>query len=1208
MMDFQKFPGNDHVYKKLKELFQDERLRPIAFVGAGASAGLYPLWGQLITMLIDFAVQEAGVTPQEAARWKSDTDTTPQRRVTRLQQKLGDALFNRFLMNTFRKSKDGRLYTEVHAALLRLPFRGYVTTNYDSALDCARAKLRATTTTGMPTWQHTEIVADWRNGDIFLAEDCPMLWLHGHWQAPGGIVLNVGSYGEAYTKGIYRSTFRELWLREHMVFCGFGFNDPQFKFMVPEFLYEEKEASALPRHVAILGWEMPGDGAEPDPGAVQEKREDYEAEYKVRILFYPVYKGDHSELGRVLESLLADCGCAVPAPAPVPVCPPPATHAAPASPPAARASTPAAPAAPASPPAASVTRPAVPAARPPAPVWREQWIHAPSNDTKFIGREDEMALLNRWVRDPAVRMVAVCAVGGTGKTALVGHWLQKTDGWRCRDFAGLFAWSFYQNKSTEDFLDRLLLWAHAELGWSTDGHDDACKRTAAARLLREKTLVLVLDGLEVLQDASKDGAEDLSHGNFLDADLRGLLHALGEAETTQSLAVLTSRFTFPDLERHLGTTLHRLDLGGLPEERGAELLYKLKVDGKEQERRRISTLLEGHPLALRIFAQALPEGGRSKPMDFLERVFRVDTLQEDSPLHKKMRNLLRFYEKRLPQEQVRLLSIVSLFRAPVAEATVLRLARALPGAKGAPALPDDAALSRALKMLHGQDILNDEPLDDGERGYACHPILRDHFRSLIVNQGAAAARTAADLLAGPPASEPPQSVKDIEPVLLAIELLLDAGEFKAADDLYVGRLYTSRVFKNLPAPREGAACALGFVRDASRQRACEEKLSPRRLSFYLNDVGLYSMNHGDYQGALESYRQSGALYQAAFDSKSISIVLHNQSELHWYLGEWGQAANAATKALEFAENAAESISIKIAFAFHGAALAACGQVRQAAEFFAQANALEKQHDPDGDELYSLCGVQWSELLMRSGQATLAERRTRANLNICQHGKWNNDIAWCNWLLAACALVQGRIEDAAEPLAEAERILQRAQMVYWLAKVHLTAGELALAQNDAREALHRAAEALDLACPRGMRGVHADALVLRGRARLLEAKKDAPRRALDDAEAALALARECEYLWAERDALRLQAAAHGALAAELDASAPEQAGQERLAADKASARAEALARKLVLTDEDLAQADREAEAWLAAWNRKQEEAKSKAEAKPKATPKAKSAKK
>ncbi len=116
----------------------------------------------------------------------------------------------------------------------------------------------------------------------------------------------------------------------------------------------------------------------------------------------------------------------------------------------------------------------------------------------------------------------------------------------------------------------------------------------------------------------------------------------------------------------------------------------------------------------------------------------------------------------------------------------------------------------------------------------------------------------------------------------------------------------------------------------------------------------------------------------------------------------------------------------------------------------------------------------------------------------------------------------------------------------------------------------------------MRLVHADALVLRGRARLLGAETDSAARAADDAEEALRLARECGYAWAERDALFLQADAHAALAASQDAANPHAARRSRDLARRVRDVAQALAAKLRLTEEDFADAERKAKDWLAKW--------------------------
>ncbi len=171
------------------------------------------------------------------------------------------------------------------------------------------------------------------------------------------------------------------------------------------------------------------------------------------------------------------------------------------------------------------------------------------------------------------------------------------------------------------------------------------------------------------------------------------------------------------------------------------------------------------------------------------------------------------------------------------------------------------------------------------------------------------------------------------------------------------------------------------------------------------------------------------------------------------------------------------------------------------------------------------------------------------------------------------------------------------MLFELARVHVTAGEVALARRDAPAALGRAAEALALAQPRGMRLVHADALVLRGRARLLDASEpgdgtagdgtatDSLSRAMDDAEDALRLARECGYAWAERDAVLLQADTHAALAsAHRDAGNEVTAKRHRAEAGRTRSEAEALASRLRLTEDDLAQADAQAAQWLRDWEK------------------------
>jgi len=420
-------PGNRRVFDALAELLRAEQA--IAFVGAGASAGMYPLWTQFIDKLADHAAAEGKAEARDAVRWKADKTSNPQQRVNVIVRRLGEDRYRNFLKATFgpRYHSEGKRYTPTHAALVRLPFRGYVTTNYDPALEFARMDLRpGCLTTGTPTWQDDDEVHRWLTGDVFAEEHaCPMFWLHGYWQRPQGIVLNAGEYGQAYKSGLFRKTFERLWEQDHLVFAGFGFNDPQFTFMVGEIMRDLQGTRAPARHIAILGLTLESDGALPDATAIQEWCENLEADYHVRALFYPVRGGDHSALQVLLESLATACGRASTAPATLP------------------------------------NLPACPFASSPVPT---KWVHETTNDDKFTGRDDELDRLDRWVRDRGLRAIAVCAVGGTGKTALVGHWLKNTSGWRSRPFAGLFGWSFYQDRDAAHFLLEFLLWAHEGLG------------------------------------------------------------------------------------------------------------------------------------------------------------------------------------------------------------------------------------------------------------------------------------------------------------------------------------------------------------------------------------------------------------------------------------------------------------------------------------------------------------------------------------------------------------------------------------------------------------------------------------------------------------------------------------------------------------------------------------------------------------------------
>ena len=1078
--------GNRHVLDRLRAL--TESRRAIAFVGAGASAGLYPLWPELVRLLIGEAAKRGLATDADRATWERLAEARPQQVVRGVREHLGPQVYGAVLRELFGLRSDPP-HTEVHGLLVRLPFRGHVTTNYDPGLLEARRLLRPDVpATGYATWRDHDALRAWHTGEAFGDRACPVLYAHGVFERSDTIVLGAGEYREAYRPGPFRELVRALWSREHLVFVGFGFNDAWFDTVAEEALGLTREGAGEPRHIAIVG--LP----EGEPYS-RELRTTFRDAYDAEVLLYPVVGGDHSALAAVLAEL------AGPPPAP----PPP-------------------------PPAPTPARPV------------ERWMHETTEDERYTEPAGVLERLDRWAADPRARVIAVTGIGGLGKTALVGHWLKGRG--VGRPVRGLFGWSFNANRSVPECLRGLSEFA------GRPGAD-------AVAALRGVPLVVVLDALEVLQEPPGDpaaGGAWLEHGQFLDDDLRTFLDAACRLDHG-GLVVLTSRFPFADLTGELGGAVRLLELERLTPGEGARLLARLDVGGSDAEREAISGRLEGHPLALRVFAAALLRQAKSDPSRLLEVPFAAGHLRADDPLEAKVRELLGFYERQLPPAWRGLLGVVALFPDEVGLASITELGRNLPGVREHLAEITDGALRGALAALAGDGLLTRERGPDGEEWYACHPVVRAHFRSALLGQGADVATTAAGLLAGQ-GHGVVKTREELATVTNAIAVLLEADQVERADALYVERLAQGRAFKWLPAMQEGVRCALGFVSDERRRLLVREQLSPAGLSDHVNDVGLAALNAGEFELADRYLREGVDLDARAGDDQNLAIALLNLGELLINRGRLAEAGAVLGDSLTLARRVGPGMSLRSSLAYVGWVLGLQGATSLAIASFREAEQTERRSEPDNDALYSGRGVRWAEFLLRLGRVAEARRVTERNLEICTHNRWYEDVARCHHVLGRLDALANRHRPAAGHLADAATTFRAGHMLCDLTDVLLAQADLHRRRRAWPEAESHLAEALRIAASRGMRLRHADALVLRGRIRLERQETAlAAAEALDDAGAALTLARACGYAWAELDALRLMA---DALAAQGDPNGARAARRD----------AEALARRLVPPDLDL----------------------------------------
>ena len=177
----------------------------------------------------------------------------------------------------------------------------------------------------------------------------------------------------------------------------------------------------------------------------------------------------------------------------------------------------------------------------------------PTVKGKFFGREDELQLLDDAWRSEQSTIVEFVASGGTGKTKLLRHWLDRSLADKAMGINAVIAWSFYSQGASEDkqissrlFLDHAL----AKLGSSrTDFSSEEDRGEYLAEQLSQHRCLLILDGLEPLQHAS---AANL--GEFKDRALRQMLKNL--ALNNQGLCVITTRIAVHELSDHQRQVVH----------------------------------------------------------------------------------------------------------------------------------------------------------------------------------------------------------------------------------------------------------------------------------------------------------------------------------------------------------------------------------------------------------------------------------------------------------------------------------------------------------------------------------------------------------------------------------------------------------------------------------------------------------------------------
>ncbi|MCG3155793.1 MAG: hypothetical protein DKINENOH_02401 [bacterium] len=646
-----------------------------------------------------------------------------------------------------------------------------------------------------------------------------------------------------------------------------------------------------------------------------------------------------------------------------------------------------------------------------------QTAKLPTTASELFGREKELKLLDAAWADEHTHLLSLVAWGGVGKSALVNEWLGRLERENFRGAERVFGWSFYsqgtreeRNVSADSFFDEALRWF---------GHSGPAilspwdKGIRLAELLRQQKTLLILDGVEPLQYPPGQ-----LQGELKDQGLKALLKELARANL--GLCVVTTRVALQDISHTEGKTSRRVDLENLSPEAGSQLLRHLQVKGTDKELAAASREFGGHALALNLLGRylAVVHEGEVRKRDLIPHL----TEEEKQGGH--ARRVMESYERWLAgKPECDILHLMGLFDRPAAKGAIAALL-AQPAIKGLTSNLQNLPLAqlqfafqhlRDLRLLAEKDTHRPDTLD-------CHPLVREHFGEKLRQQNPAAWKEAHGRLyeyyKNLPAKELPDTLEEMEPLFAAVAHGCQAGQHQGAlADVYYSRIQrdgrTNYCCAKLGAFGADLSAVSNFFeilwsQPASGLTDADKAVVLSWAGFRLRALGRLAEASQPMQAGMEM-RVKQKNWEGAAKNAG------NLSELYLTLGEVSQAVASARQSVDFADRSGDGFQKYSKRTTLADALHQAGELTEAQKLFREAEAMQKQSQPEYPYLYSLRGFQFCDLLLSQGQYQEVQKRADKTLQWEIEENWLLDIALDKLSLGRAFLLQALAETTARAL-------------------------------------------------------------------------------------------------------------------------------------------------------------------------------------------------
>ncbi len=610
---------------------------------------------------------------------------------------------------------------------------------------------------------------------------------------------------------------------------------------------------------------------------------------------------------------------------------------------------------------------------------------------KFFGRKDELKLLNKAWRSKKTTIVEFVASGGTGKTKLLRHWLDRAIADNATDINALIAWSFYSQGASEDKqISSRLFFDHAFAKLKEPNKKFTVEEDRGeylAELLSQRRCLLILDGLEPLQHATS-----ANRGELKDRALRQMLKTM--ALNNQGLCVITTRIAVYELCDHQRQVVHH-NLDNLQAADAVELLRDLQVQGTDEDLHKAAEEYACHALSISLLGNLLHRRYRGdiRQRDQIPELLDPQSLDRDSRHAFKVMQAYEewFSEDNQHSTELALLRLLGLFDHPI-EQSVLQVLQQ----EQIPQLTQDIdpnAWSSAIAALRDDHRLLAQANNPQDDQLDCHPLIRAYFARQLKSQSPKAWRAAHtklyDYYKNLPSKEQPDTLEEMQPLFRAVAHGCAAGlHQQALEEVYlprIRRLGENYLCRQLGAFGDDLATLANFFTTTWHAPSADLKADGK--GSVLSWAG-YRLRALGRLSEAQQPMQSGEHIRAQRENwEGAAINASNFSQLQLALGNIKAAVASAERSVNHAYRSEDLSSRVLTLSTQADALHQYGEQNAALKLFQAAEALQKQHEPQHPELYSVSGFQYCGLLMALGKSQQVLERAQYALAISTRRKW-----------------------------------------------------------------------------------------------------------------------------------------------------------------------------------------------------------------------------